>query len=93
MPLPAAFPGDERLLARLIASSMSDGSAQAEGISRVGRIIHGIRVEIHAMNTSHQIFLQESLHRRIVVSRPVVVEPRFLIELTPCVRIRKIHHA
>ncbi len=93
MPLPAAFPGDERLLARLISSSMSDGSAQADGISHVGRIIHSVRVKIHTVNTSHRILLQEPLRRRIVVSRPVVVAPRLLIELPPRARIRLGHRA
>ena len=72
---------------------MSDGSAQAEGISQLSRIIHSVCVEIYAMNTSHRIPLQEPLRRRIVVPCLIVIQARFLIELTACIRTRLGHRA
>lgn len=66
---------------------------QPQGISKVCRTIHGVRVEIRAVDKSQRIFPQEPPRRRIVVPRPVVVESGLRIELPPRIGIGLLHRA
>src|SRR5215467_13891 len=61
---------------------------QAERIKLIDRIVRAIDVKIRPACDSDRICLKESSHRRVIISRPVIIQSRLRIQLSRCIRIR-----
>src|SRR5215467_6942553 len=61
---------------------------QTERIELIDRIVRTIDVGIRPTSHSDRIFLKESSHRPVIISRPVVIQSRFCIQLSRGIRIR-----
>src|SRR5215467_6333522 len=61
---------------------------QAERIKLIDRIVRSVDVGIRPTCYPDRIFLKESSHRPVVISRPIVIQPRFRIQFPRRVRIQ-----